>query len=115
MNIQDTLRDGNGELITNLNASWTSEPLSMAKALHLGVQLGWSDSSVEGNMFLEYTCDPRGQSADSVFWTTKSEVTLDGTFGELLFLDENLSVSNFRLRFVHSSGAADLQTFIARK
>lgn len=100
------LKDASDQPIEDLNADWTSKWYSFAKFVQFSLQLGWDNATVEGELFLDYSSDPDG----SIF-TVKSAVTLDGSFNEALFLDADLGVAAYRLRFTNSSGTANLTAF----
>lgn len=102
------LKAVNGDDILDMDANWTSKWYPFGYFAHLAVQLKWDDPLVEGTLYLDYTADP---DAATDVYTVKNNVLLDGTFDEMLFLDSNLPVVSYRLRFEHSSGSADLLAF----
>lgn len=111
------LIDESGNDIVDLNANWTSKPYSLGDFRSFGIQLLWDNAAVTGTMVLEYTCDPSGarDGAEIGGWTEKNLVALDGSFAELLFLDADVPIANWRLRFVHTAGSANLETFVTRR
>jgi hypothetical protein len=100
------LKDAAGLDITNMNASWTSKWYSLVEFLHLCVQIGWSNMTPTGTLFLDYSADPDGN-----IFSVKNAITVDGTFDEQMFLDADLAANNYRLRFVRTAGAANLTVF----
>lgn len=100
------LEQADGTPIENLNADFTSKWYSFGEFLHMALHLGWDNIAAQGNLFLDYSCDP-----DGVIYTVKNDITLDGTFNEQMFLDANLAISNYRLRYVRISGNANLEMF----
>ena len=109
------LFETSGNPITNMNADWDSAPMPMGDFRHVGIQLGWDNSAVQGILKLQYTCDTQGDGSDIEQWSDKNLVSIDGTFSELLFLDGNLPVANYRLVFIHTSGTANLLVNTVRK
>lgn len=100
------LKNSSDSDILNMNADWTSKWYPFGKFKDLSVQLKWSNISLLGTLYLDYSCDPNG----SIF-STKNVLDVDGTFDEALFLDAALAINNYRLRFVHSSGTATVVAF----
>lgn len=100
------LEKANGDTIIDLNANWTSKWYPFGEFLNMAVHLKWSDINVQGSLYLDYSTDPDGS-----FYTVKNNIALDGSFDEMLFLDSNLAVTAYRLRFEHTLGAADLLSF----
>lgn len=111
--INKLLDDNNNEIL-DLNGNWTSKAYELNNLKLLGIQLNWVDPSVEGSIFLEYSCDTSIKNEPAA-WTVKTEVPLDGTFGELTILDSDIPVNSYRIRFVHSSGTSALTARIATK
>lgn len=103
-----------GSVINNLNTGWTSKPYSLAEALHIATHLFW-DAAIEGTLYLEFSCDPKGDGTDVNGWVTANTVLIPNTERELMILDSNLAVPLFRLRFEHSSGTANLTSFVTTK
>lgn len=116
LNVIKQLTDQNEAPISNMDASWTSRWYSMGENLHLCIHLLWDDNSPEGDLYLDYSGDPIDDGSQvTVGFSVKNQVVLDGTFQDEMFLDANLAVASFRLRFEHTAGAANLNTFIVRK
>lgn len=119
MSVLKTLVNASGSAIENLNADWTSKSYEFGDNSLLCIHLGWSDASVEGTLYLEYSGDPindgEGGGAEAEFWDVKNAIVLDGSFSSQMFLDSNLAISTFRLRFEHTSGTATLKSRIVRK
>lgn len=109
------LEDINGNAITDMGANWETKPYSFENLLHLAAQIYWSDPAIEGDMYLEYTCDSRRDRTSIDLWETFQTVNLDGTFRSVLFLDANLAVASYRIRFVHSSGSGSVDARIVGK
>ena len=99
------LKDAAGDPITNMGANWTSKWYPFPYN-HLSSHLKWSNVAIEGTLHLDYSSDPAG-SISSI----KNSIVLDGTFDETLFLDANLAINSYRLRFEHTSGAGTVSAF----
>jgi len=109
------LRDQNYLPIIDLDADWTTKDYELGLNKHLCIQLGWDNAALEGDVFLDYSAE-QGNDSDGVsVWTVKSAVNLDGTFQEVMFLDSNLAIGSFRLRFTHTLGSANMTANITRK
>jgi hypothetical protein len=120
MDVIRKLQDASGIDIVNMNANWTTKTYPMGDNLHLCIHLFWDNIAPVGSMFLEYSGDPEAATQDdtedeAASWVVKELTVVDGTFAELMYLDANLPVACFRLRFEWTSGAADLEAFIVKK
>ena len=116
MDITRGLVTSGGVEITNLNANWQTKTYELGDNVHLGVHIFWDNIALTGIMTLEYSCDPlRDGQNESANWVPKDVTNIDGSFTEIMFLDANLPVACFRLRFEHVSGAASLSSFISKK
>jgi hypothetical protein len=98
--IRSLIKD-DGTEVTNLNSSFTSRPYQMGSHLHLGIQLKWTGSPL-GIMHLEYSCDPDSSSDDD--FEPYNSINMDGSFDGILFLDSNVAIAQFRLRYESTSG-----------
>jgi hypothetical protein len=109
------LVDENDNPITDMGVDWTSKAYDFENLLFLAAHVYWTNIAITGTLFLEYSCDhTRDRSAIDV-WEAKNEETLDGSYTSLMFLDSNLAIASFRLRFVHASGAGDVAAKIVAK
>jgi len=123
MEIIRELRDASNAPIVDMDASWTSKTYPMGDNLHLCIHLFWDNVAPIGTVILEYSGDPEAAVAaaagdtqdEAVNWVAKDATIVDGSYSDLMYLDSNLPVACFRLRFVHVSGSANLQAFIVRK
>jgi hypothetical protein len=112
MDIIRGLKDISETPITSMGASWETIAYEFGHNLHLCVHVYWSNPSPQGILYLEYTGDP---SPIPESWILKDSVILNGTFQEHMFLDSDLAVYAFRLRFVHSSGGGAMESYIIKK
>jgi hypothetical protein len=103
--------------IVNLNADWTTCIMSLGENHHLGVHLWWDNVAVTGTLYIDYSCDIAEDQAnfDDTSMPTITTVALNGTFQEYMFLDKDIPVASFRIRFVHTSATANLKARIVRK
>lgn len=119
MNILRAIKDEFSQPILNMNASWNSRPYELEDNVHLGIQLKWDNAAVTGTIYLDYSLSPivSGSSPMTIEgdWLTNNTVTLDGTFQQIMFLDANLAITAFRLRFVRTAGTANLLSYVNRK
>lgn len=108
--VKQVLEDASGASILNMNASWTSKWYPMAEFKDLGWHLVWDSVAPTGNLFLEYTWDVGAAigQADVIGTEIKDTVALDGSFQSQAFLDANVAITGFRLRFAHTGGAANI-------
>lgn len=105
-----------GAPIADMNSSWVTKAYDMIDFLHLCAHLVWDDLSPTGTLTLEYTGDPlKDGGGEPTSWATKNVTNVDGSFQEQMYLDANLPISAFRLRFDYISGAANLAAFIVKK
>lgn len=110
------LVDASNVAINDMDASWTTKAYEMIDHLHLCIQLQWDSLTPTGTMTLEYSGDPiREGAVEPTNWIAKDITNIDGTFQELMYLDANLPIACFRLRFQHVSGAANLISYIVKK
>jgi hypothetical protein len=102
-----------------MNADWTTRPYEMEDNLHLAIHLIWSNPALTGTLYLDYSCAPliHGSMPMDIegLWLPNNTITLDGTDNQLMILDANLAITSFRLRFVHTSGTATLESYVNRK
>lgn len=109
------LEDINGNEITNMGASWVTRPYELENLLHLAAHVYWDNPAITGFLFLEYSVDSARDKTPIDKWEVYNGVELDGTFDSMMFLDSNVPVSSYRLRFTHNAGAGSLQARILTK
>jgi hypothetical protein len=120
MDVIRKLQDASGADIVDMNSSWTTKTYALGDNLHLCVHLFWDNISPTGTMTLEYSGDPEAAfpgdtENEATSWIAKNVTNVDGTYSELMYLDANLPVAAFRVKFQYLSGAADLEAFIVKK
>lgn len=116
--IIEELKDVDGNPIISMNADWTSQPYPMGSNVHIASQFRWSDMTLTGVFYLDYTCAPidRISNIEEEDWINFQAANLVGDKNGVLFLDSNLAISAFRYRFENISGTADLEkVYIVRK
>lgn len=113
------LKDQNNQSIDNMNADWVSKAYAIGENTMLCIQLRWDDITLTGVLYLDYSGDTINDGTDDIAeddWANFETTNVDGTFKSIMYLDKELSASSFRLRFVHTTGIADLRkVFIVRK
>jgi hypothetical protein len=116
MNVIRELEDENFDPIVDMNADWTSKAYALGDNLHLCIHLFWDSIAPIGTMTLEYSGDPVNDGSESVQnWVAKDVSAIDGTFGEIMYLDANLPIACFRIKYQRISGTANLSTYIVKK
>jgi hypothetical protein len=113
LEIDRGLETEGGVEITSLDSSWTTKAYEFGEFNHLGIQLFWTDGTVTGTLYLDYSCDPPGDGVEN--WLENNVVSLDGTFDKVLILDANLPITAWRLRWDHISGTADVAAYAVKK
>jgi hypothetical protein len=104
------LADVNDDLIVSMGASWVSQAYRVLQSKFFSIHLVWNDDTPRGMLTLQYTND---QSL--VEWIDKDIVNVDGTFEDVLFIDADITIAAFRIKFDRTAGDADLKSFIIRK
>lgn len=101
------LKDAGGADITNMGANWTSKWYPFGKWDIFSLQLLWSNAAITGTLYLDISSGPDGDIPEN-----KNTIVVDGSFGQYTFLDAQLAVLSYRLRFVHTAGAGTLSKVI---
>jgi hypothetical protein len=116
MDITRVLQDENGNEINSMGTSWTTRAYALGDNLHLCIHLFWTSITPQGVLTLEYSGDPVGDNSEFVQqWIAKDITHLDGSFQDQMYLDANLPVASFRLKYVRISGTAGLSGYIVKK
>lgn len=97
--------------ITSMGSNFVTIGYELGVNLHLGIHTEW-DAAVTGVMYLEYTGD---RSKFPTSWVPFNAINVDSTMRDLMFLDANLAIARFRLRWEVISGNANLTGYIVRK
>lgn len=97
--------------ITSMGADFVTIGYELGANLHLGIHLEWDDVAT-GVMYLEYSGD-RAKYPTS--WVPFNAINVDSTMRDLMFLDSNLAISKFRLKWQRISGTGNLSGYIVRK
>lgn len=97
------LEDVSGTPITSMGASWESRAYVLGNNNNLCVHLAWDNIAPVGTMYLDYSGDPLGS-----IWEPFNTVVIDGSFSSHMFLDSNIAVAAFRIRYDSTSGTANI-------
>lgn len=109
------LYDDSDALINHMSSDWTAAAIPMGQNLHLCIHIFWDDPAVTGTLTLEYSADSTWDGSPVIEdWVEFNVVNLDGTFSNVMFLDKDLPISSFRLRFDHISGTANMKAYVKR-
>lgn len=106
------LKDSNDVPITSMGADWISKRYPMGDNFMLNVHLLWDDVAPEGSLFLEYSGKEDADPANRDDWEVKNVVTVDGTFKSQMFIDANLCLGWFIVRYERTSGTAALEGYV---
>jgi hypothetical protein len=108
------IKDESNVLISSMGAAWTTQAYPMGQNTMLSVHLAWTGTPV-GTLYLDYSSERCDQGDTVSSWVNKTEVDVDGTFNEEMFLDAQLPVASYRLRFVSTSGTGVLSSWTFNK
>jgi hypothetical protein len=114
--IKELLDNSTGLAITSMAASFTSKPVSVGKNTLVSNQFGFA-AGPAGTFFIDYCAVPIEDIDKGVapIWSTFASVAIINTNVEAMFLDANIPVVTYRIRYVRTSGGGAFSYYANHK
>lgn len=97
--------------ITSMGTDFVTYAYLLGGSQHIGIHVEW-DAEVTGVMYLEYSGD---YDVATTSWVTFNAINVDNTMRDLMFLDANLAVARFRIKWQRLTGNANVVAHIIRQ
>lgn len=103
--------DQAGAYITSMSADFVTYAYLLGGSQNIGLHIEW-DAAVTGVMYLEYSGD---FALNTTSWVAFNAINVDSSMRELMFLDANLAIARFRLKWQRLTGTANVMGYINRQ
>lgn len=97
--------------ITSMGADFTTYAYLLGGSQHIGIHIEW-DAAVTGVMYLEYSGD---FNVSTTSWVAFNAINVDASMRDLMFLDANLAIARFRIKWQVLTGTANVLGHIIRQ